>query len=72
MRRRRVASNHWASHTDTRGPVHVWPLADLIAHDTDTLDCICGPDLEWVDPKTGEAHVVPLVSHHSLDGRELR
>jgi len=53
--------------------VHVLPAADLVEHDTESLDCICGPDLEYADPETGETYPDgPLVSHHSLDGREAR
>lgn len=37
-----------------------------------TMDCVCGPDVEWFDPETGEAYESPLVTHHSLDGREFR
>ena len=52
--------------------IHVEPVADLIAHDTDLgTDCTCGPDVEWQDPDTGETYPSgPLVVHHSLDGRE--
>lgn len=52
--------------------IHVEPAADLIIHDDD-LDCTCGPDVEWVDPDTGDTYPSgPLVIHHSLDGREHR
>ena len=43
--------------------VHVVPINDLIEHE-DSDDCICGPDTEFV---SGGA----VISHHSLDGREL-
>lgn len=53
--------------------VHVYPSADLVEHDTESLECVCGPDLEYVDPKTGSTYPSgPLVVHHSLDGREER
>lgn len=42
--------------------VHVTPIDDAIDHDFD-MDCICGPDVEFTEGR-------PLVSHHSLDGRE--
>lgn len=49
---------------------HVTPNGDLIEHDP-TVDCICGPDVEWVNPDTGGTYEHgPLVGHHSLDGRE--
>ena len=44
--------------------VHVQPVNDLIEHE-DTEDCVCGPDVELVE---GGA----VITHHSLDGRELR
>lgn len=51
---------------------HVFPLNDLVEHDTAELpgepfndECVCGPDVE---PTAGGW----LVSHHSLDGREQR
>ena len=43
--------------------VHVIPKqgSDGITHDLD-MDCVCGPAIEF--------HERPLVTHHSLDGRE--
>jgi hypothetical protein len=53
-------------------PIHVVPVNDLIEHDTDGGDCICGPDHIYIDPETGDPFSSgPIVSHHSLDGREL-
>ncbi len=49
--------------------VHVLPVADLIEHD-ETLDCLCGPDVEYVDEDGSTYPSGPLVLHHSLDGRE--
>lgn len=50
--------------------VHVFPVNDLVEHDTDELpgepfndECVCGPDVE----PAGDGW---LVTHHSLDGRE--
>ena len=43
--------------------IHTLPVADLVEHNSDSDDCICGPDIEFVE---GGKHVV----HHSLDGRE--
>lgn len=44
--------------------VHVVPEqgTDAITHDLD-VDCVCGPDVEFTDGR-------PMVTHHSLDGRE--
>lgn len=53
--------------------IHVVPVADLVEHDTDGGDCICGPDYTYIDPDTGLTFEDgPVVTHHSLDGRELR
>jgi hypothetical protein len=41
---------------------HILPLNDLIGHER-TADCVCIPD---VVPGP-----VPVVEHHSLDGREF-
>jgi hypothetical protein len=52
--------------------VHVKPINDAIPHD-DSAGCICGPDVEYIDPDTGCTYPNgPLVIHHSLDGRETR
>lgn len=47
--------------------IHVVPINDLISHDTDTDQCVCGPSLELVEGEEGDGW---LVVHHSLDGRE--
>lgn len=49
-------------------PVHVFPVADLVEHDTDGDDCICGPEIEPVERDDGS--IGWLIIHHSLDGRE--
>lgn len=46
--------------------VHVYPIGDLIEHDTETDDCVCGPTVEHV-PGDGDGWII---THHSLDGRE--
>ncbi|WP_170931965.1 hypothetical protein [Brachybacterium massiliense] len=48
---------------------HVYPVDDLIAHDTETEDCICGPKIELVPSETGDGW---LITHNSLDGREAK
>jgi len=50
--------------------VHTYPVADLVEHDTDGGDCICGPTTEPIERNDGSIgwHVL----HHSLDGRESR
>lgn len=47
--------------------VHVVPVNDLIEHPDD--DCPCGPTVEPVFCEDGSSGW--LVTHHSLDGREL-
>ena len=42
---------------------HVFPLNDVVEHDTSGGDCIC-------DPRIEEGGLI--VIHHSLDGREQR
>ena len=56
----------WRCHTTIRqdGTVHVWPEDDLIEHDLDG-PCVCGAAREWITANS------VLVTHHSLDGREL-
>ena len=49
-------------------PIHVYPLADLIEHDTDSDECVCGPETIPVERDDGSFGWV--ISHHSLDGRE--
>jgi len=49
--------------------IHVVPIDDLIEHDTSGDDCVCGPDTETV--KRDDGSTGWLVTHHSLDGREL-
>lgn len=48
------------------GVLHIVPCVDLVAHETarDT-ECVCGPDTVYVE----HGHIV---THHSLDGREIR
>lgn len=47
--------------------VHTFPINDVVEHDTDNFDaCICGPDVEYVEGGG------KLVTHHSLDGREIQ
>ncbi len=43
--------------------VHITPIDDLVEHDHDSLDCFCGPEVDF----SGER---PMVSHQSLDRRE--
>lgn len=49
---------------------HVYPVRDLLPHDTETDGCWCGPTTEPVMRSDGSNGW--LVTHHSLDGRELQ
>jgi hypothetical protein len=49
-------------------PWHVVPIDDLIEHEGEGLDCVCGPELQLVTADDGT--VRHLVVHNSLDGRE--
>lgn len=49
--------------------VHVLPVNDLIDHEDEGDGCICGPELEPVLSDDGSCGWV--ITHHSLDGREL-
>lgn len=50
--------------------VHVYPVNDLVEHDTNGGDCPCGPTTEPVMREDGSNGW--LVTHHSLDGREKK
>lgn len=49
--------------------VHVYPVNDLVEHEIEGQDCVCGPEVEPVEREDGSFGW--LVKHHSLDGREL-
>lgn len=44
--------------------VHTFPVRDVVDHNTESDDCICGPDIIYVG--NGGKQVI----HHSMDGRE--
>lgn len=48
--------------------VFVIPVDDLVAHEEESEDCICGPRVEPVKREDGSIGWV--VIHHALDGRE--
>lgn len=51
------------------GNVHIFPVGDLLEHDTESEDCVCGATPEAVKREDGS--VGWLVTHHSLDGCEI-
>ncbi|SDW33374.1 hypothetical protein SAMN04487912_102365 [Arthrobacter sp. cf158] len=66
-----MSAKPWACHTEGSDPYHVWPLDDLIKHDTNDDDgnCACGPTVTPVEGDNG--YIGWVITHHSLDGREL-
>jgi hypothetical protein len=56
----------WRVHTDA--PVHVWPDGDLVDHEVEGDDCVCGVTSEPVARDDGSFGWVN--THHALDGRE--
>jgi hypothetical protein len=50
------------------GDYHVYPVNDLVEHDTAGGDCVCGPTTEPVERDDGS--IAYVIVHHSLDGRE--
>jgi hypothetical protein len=54
--------------------VHVYPLEDWIEHRTDQnateCDCPCEPEVEYVNPVTGEFYDEPLIIHNMV-GEEM-
>lgn len=49
--------------------IHTYPVNDLIEHDTESDECVCGVQVEAVPNPDGS--VGWLIIHNSLDGREL-
>lgn len=43
---------------------HIYPINDEREHKLKSLDCPCGPRIDWSFPN-------PLVIHRSWDGREF-
>lgn len=50
--------------------IHVLPVDDLVEHEDVGDDCVCGSTVEAVPRDDGSMGW--LITHHSLDGRELR
>ena len=46
---------------------HVYPVNDLVSHETEGDGCVCGPTSELVQAEHGDEWIL---IHHSLDGRE--
>src|SRR3954470_8379771 len=66
-----IVDKMWVSRTARNSQsVHVFPENDAVEHDCESIgECICGPLLQYVDDD-GSSFEIPLVTHHSLDGRE--
>lgn len=50
---------------DENNDQHVYPLNDLLPHNTEGTECHCDPKIEVVGGSL-------LIVHNSFDGRELR
>lgn len=48
--------------------MHAYPMNDLMEHETDGEDCVCGPAVRHIKHDDGTSGWIIL--HHSLDGRE--
>lgn len=55
--------------TDSENTFHVYPVNDLIEHETDGEPCVCNPTTVPIEREDGS--MAWQVIHHSLDGREL-
>ena len=44
--------------------IHVYPLNDIVEHDTESTCCQCGVKVDW-------SQVVAIVQHRALDGRTV-
>ena len=49
---------------------HVYPVSDLIEHDTEDDSCVCIPEQRPV--QRGDGSISWVAVHHSLDGREAQ
>jgi len=48
---------------------HVFPVDDLVDHDAEGEDCVCGPRVDAILDNGPDDWIYV---HHSLDGRELK
>ncbi|GAA1436354.1 hypothetical protein GCM10009616_35900 [Microlunatus lacustris] len=58
-----TGDQQWCVQTLEPGTVHVWPLADVVAHEL-YEGCVCSPSVE--EQRDGGR----MFTHHSADGRE--
>lgn len=65
-----ATERHLMDCTSDPDTIHVYPLDDIVEHETTGDDCACGPTTEPVSREDGTLGW--LVTHHSLDGREAR
>jgi hypothetical protein len=52
-----------------KGDMHVYPLRDTIEHDTESDDCICGPQVEAIPREDGSFGW--MYTHQALGGRAV-
>jgi hypothetical protein len=48
--------------------IHVYPVDDLVEHELDGGDCVCGVTAEPV--KRDDGSIGWVLVHHALDGRD--
>jgi hypothetical protein len=60
-------SDRWITVEADDGSIHVEPIEDDVGHSR-SESCICGPTMQFGDDEG--VYSVPLIIHHSLDGRE--
>jgi hypothetical protein len=63
-----AAVNRRRKRCRTGDPTPKGPVNDLVEHDTDGGDCVCGPETQPVQRDGGG--IAYVIVHHSLDGRE--
>lgn len=56
----------WVAGCAVTRVVHCYPVDDLVEHDLETLDCVCGPSTENVIDDDGED--AWLIMHYPLEG----
>lgn len=53
---------------DPTAPLHVYPVNDLVGHELEGDECVCGPHSEPV--KRDDGSIGWMVVHEALDGRD--
>ena len=65
-----MSDSMWIAVDNTPHGFHIFPENDCIDHDITSNDCVCDPDVEYIDD-TGRLYPRgPLVVHRSVEGEE--